>query len=351
MTTWGEVVPDFLLAIKAGGSSPNTVRYYQMYLIVLERWACEQQIEFDALDRRSFRRYLSYRADYIQPTGKPLAESTRRHDVIVTRKLTKFAKAEGWVKTDPLHGFDLPRAQKAAVKCPTVDEVKALLNAIVSRWDVRRNPKARYTLVEDRTFLRLRDHAIICTILETGARISEVFALDIADLHLSDKKPWVHIRERKGNEPAEIPVTQAYCAAVASWAAHRKGIKARVLVERDLAAAKGKILPEITERFFCSTVQTPIDYSVFRRTFANYLRYGQLERFTRHGIRHLFATLQANQNAVSAMTMLGHKDLKTTQGYVHEQKEQIRRDHAAASPLAEVLINRPAAKPRRKKQV
>jgi site-specific recombinase XerD len=51
-----------------------------------------------------------------------------------------------------------------------------------------------------------RDHAIVMTLLGCGLRVSELTALDIDDVALSERKGMLHVRRGKGNKERDVPV-------------------------------------------------------------------------------------------------------------------------------------------------
>lgn len=53
----------------------------------------------------------------------------------------------------------------------------------------------------------------------------------------------------------------------------------------------------------------------------------------------------------SSVALAGHKSVKVTEGYLHEDTELVRQDHAAAGVLGKVLQKRQVDRPRPKKVI
>lgn len=89
----------------------NTERFYFERLRLLSRWA-----------------------------DQGISDQTRRHDAVSARVFLKFCKREDYVEGDPLAGYQVPKAERAYVKCPSDDETRTLLKAMHERWKPAANP-------------------------------------------------------------------------------------------------------------------------------------------------------------------------------------------------------------------
>ncbi len=120
---WAEAVADFLLQVRATREE-NTERFYRNQLRLLVRWAEAQGVPLGEFQARHLRQYLAYRSD------SGVSDMTRRHDASTARAFLKFCKREEYITGDPLMGYQVPKAAKAYVKCPSDDEIRALLAAL-----------------------------------------------------------------------------------------------------------------------------------------------------------------------------------------------------------------------------
>lgn len=344
--TWQSAMEDFLNGL-SGSREERTERFYRIQLRQLLTWALEQNITLQQFTAAHMRKYLAHRADPTHSDADPcvvcrtrkgrkhttectaagrVKESTRRHDAIAARVFMRFCKREGYVVADTLHDFKLPKGEKPHVRMPSTQDLEKLLKAVVNKHDVRVNPKARFLGVRERAFWRARDYAIISILIETGMRIGEVLNLQRKDYRPADK--LISVTMAKG-DPRDIPITESLLKPMEAWL--------------KLRPACG------TELLFVTQFGEHIDAGSWSKTFRRYLEFAGIEPFTRHGIRHYVLTSLTNKNVGTAKEIAGHKDARTTLGYYHPDKEQIRSDHADVSPLAGVLKKEVEKKNKRRK--
>lgn len=67
----------------------------------------------------------------------------------------------------------------------------------------------------------VRDHAIIAIFLATGARVSEVSALDVDDIWVTERRGEVQIRAGKGDKPRSIGLNSTVRPPIAAWLRER----------------------------------------------------------------------------------------------------------------------------------
>ncbi len=77
---------------------------------------------------------------------------------------------------------------------------------------------------------------------------------------------------------------------------------------------------------FHSKSGTKIDKHNRRRAFVIAMGKAGIEDFTYHGLRHTFATrlAQSGYELYKISSLLGHKDIKTTQRYAHHCPDSLR---------------------------
>lgn len=324
--TWDEAQKDYLRDCRARNLSLKTVRGKQYHLDQIVRWCMEQTrpVTLQVFARRHFREYLEGRREH------GISEKTHRSDVLEIRSFFRFAKAEGWIDSNPLAEYALPKAAKPYVKMPSADELRALLDAITKRWDTKHNPRIKSLCARHRRFYRARDSAIICLLIETGCRVGEVLALRVSDYQSCQ----IVVRAAKGDEPRVVPVTEAIADYMAAWLAIR---------------------PELPlESLFISCYGTEIDPDDFGKSFRRYLAFSSttlnipLHGFSLHGLRHYAGSEMAKVDVLLAMRALGHKNLAVTMGYLHLDAQHLRLKHAEAAPLGNLLSPTRQTEPRKK---
>lgn len=319
---WPEAVADFLLQTRATREE-NTERFYHERLRLLSRWSLEKDVPLDGFRARHLREYLAHRAD------QGVSDQTRRHDAVAARAFLKFCMREGYVEGDPLMGYQVPKAERAYVKCPSDDEIRALLKAMHERWKPASNPAVRFIRPAARQFFSRRNYALVTGLIETGARIGEMLALTLDDYQ--PEQGQIAIRHAKGDAPRVVPISLVWIDAVAAYL---------------------RVRPKVDcNRLFVSEYGGPMDVARFGRQFRGYLEFAGLSGFTLHGLRHYAITQLAKTDVWAVSQIAGHKDLKITRQYLHGDPAHVRAAHDAAAPLARILVNVRSERQRRKKVI
>jgi site-specific recombinase XerD len=169
------------------GKSPHTVRAYRQDLTAFGQWFEQTNGDgFDprAVDSRDIQEYKSH----LTVRGRAPATINRR--LIALRGFFRWAKQEGLAEESPFEAIEKVLVKQQKDTAP--------------RWLERKEQLVLLRAV--RKAGSRRDLAIIQTLLGTGLRISELAALKVADLELSKRKGWLHVREGKGSKAREIPL-------------------------------------------------------------------------------------------------------------------------------------------------
>ena len=319
---WNEAIADCLRQMY-GAKEEKTRRFYAGRLHVLSGWAEEKNLTLTAFRVRHLREFLALRAD------AGISPRTIRHDAIAARLFLRFCAQESYIAANPLVGYEIPKAAKAYVKCPSDDEVRALLAAGRDRWKSGPNPSVRFLSPKLRTFLARRNYAIIAGLIETACRAGEVLSLRMEDYDPGQKQ--ICIRKAKGDRPRILPISDEWAALVDDW------LRVRPKCESPL--------------LFITEYGGPISVEVFGKQFRGYLTFGGLAGFTLHGLRHYALTQIAKTDLQAAMHIAGHSSLTVTQGYLHAGAEHIRAAHAEAAPLSRLLVSKRSEAAKRKRLV
>jgi site-specific recombinase XerD len=159
----------------------------------------------------------------------------------------------------------------------------------------------------------LRDAALLEVGYGGGLRVSELAALDVADVDLEES--LVRVRSGKGRKSRVVPIGPPAVAAVRAW---------RVAA----GIAEGALFRNV--RGGRLTVRGLYDIVRAAGT-AN-----GVAAVHPHALRHSFAThlLGGGADVRSIQEMLGHASLSTTQRYTQVELDQLRRAHRDAHPRA-----------------
>lgn len=218
------------------------------------------------------------------------------------RSFCRYLRQEGVLVTDPLRDLETPRPPPRLPHFLSLDEVECLL----------RQPRLE-------TPRGVRDAAMLETLYATGLRVSELVALPMSALHLTEG--WIKVRGKGGKErllPLGEPAITRVQAYLASARAHlmRGGRTTQVFVN-----GRGE---GMTRQGFWKLLRV-------------YARQASITKpLSPHTIRHSFAThlLAHGADLRSVQQMLGHSDISTTQIYTHVLEARLRSAYQRYHPRA-----------------
>lgn len=332
---WKVASADFILAVRAE-LEETTARFYATRLNLLSAWACEvandgNGVDLTAFKARHLRQYMQYRATALVPsTGLPISDATRRHDAVAARRFLEFCHKEGYIETNPVADYQLPRASRTSVPCPSDEDVAALLKACVDRWTVALNHDALFIHKAGRAFFAKRNYAILAGLVTTGCRIGEMLSLLLDDIDIDART--VHFKNTKGNQDRIVPFEPSWGESVAAWLRARPSKSA-------------------SPTLFVTEYGTRIDPEHFRRQFYKDRAFANLPHIRLHDLRHYAITQISRSGLREAQQIAGHKSLSTTQIYIHTDGDRMREVQAAAQPLGRILLNARSQKQRKKKLI
>jgi integrase/recombinase XerD len=292
---WIEGFRDFL-ALESGHSA-NTVESYLRDLRRLGEFARSRGVRDPAeLTRRQLRDFVYLLKDL------GLSAASIRRAVSAIRTYFGFLAGEGRIVEDPSDRLESPRRGRILPATLTVSEVESLLAAVQVEQP-----------------LAWRDRALLELAYGAGLRVSELCALSLTDLLLSDNLVRVF---GKGGKERLVPIGRTVLGAVSVYlhtmrpTLDRGKSKGRVLLN-----ARGQPLSRVGA------------WGVVKRATK---RAGVTKRVTPHTLRHSFAThlLEGGADLRAVQEMLGHADLSTTQIYTHVDREYLRSVHRQFHPRA-----------------
>lgn len=230
--------------------------------------------------------YLLHTATVLQN-----GNSARARKLCAIRGFFKFLSSkEKCIPTNPAKDIDSPRIKQALPKFLSLDESRALLNAVKEFGD--KNIK--------------RDFAIITLFLNCGMRVSELAGVSLGDFSSDFSQLIV---TGKGNKQRLIYLNGACVSALKAYLAERQGIPCK---------DEGALFVSRNHRRL--SVKT-IQWLVYK-----YLKLAGMEEkaYSVHKLRHTAATLMYQTGKVDVRVLkdiLGHEQLNTTQIYTHVSDE------------------------------
>ncbi len=162
-------------------------------------------------------------------------------------------------------------------------------------------------VLEGPQWLDKRNVAMVSLMVRAGLRVSEVVALRIGDLELSDRKGQVTVRQGKGLKERTVPLSRKARAEVKAYLEVRPSFAGQLV--------------------FVSQAGRPLAARDVQRLVSNAARQaGIRSEVTPHTLRHSFATRALRDGKVDLPTlsqMLGHENLATTARYLHPDKRKV----------------------------
>ena len=279
----GGQVEDYLRhLVVERGLSDNTVQAYRRDLLRYQEYLGSRGIgslaEVTRVDVEEFRRHL----DHIG-----LAPASVTRCVVAVRNLHRFAVGSGQLQADVTAGMSPGTRSRRLPKALTMDQVESLLAA-----------------PDTSTVEGLRDAALLELLYGTGARVSEVCALDVDDIRPVLDDPDLGLRLiGKGDKERIVPLGSYAAKAVDAWLIRGRPAWAEI--------GNGEHALLLNTRGRRLSRQSA--WAVIRR--AGEAAGLDVEHLSPHSLRHSYAThlLDGGADVRVVQELLGHSSVTTTQ--------------------------------------
>ena len=290
----GGQVEDYLRhLVVERGLSDNTVQAYRRDLLRYQEYLGSRGIgslaEVTRVDVEEFRRHL----DHIG-----LAPASVTRCVVAVRNLHRFAVGSGQVQADVTAGMSPGTRSRRLPKALTMDQVESLLAA-----------------PDTSTVEGLRDVALLELLYGTGARVSEVCALDVDDIRRVLDDPDLGLRLiGKGDKERIVPLGSYAAKAVDAWLIRGRPAWAEI--------GNGEHALLLNTRGRRLSRQSA--WAVIRR--AGEAAGLDVEHLSPHSLRHSYAThlLDGGADVRVVQELLGHSSVTTTQIYTLVTADHLR---------------------------
>jgi integrase/recombinase XerD len=294
---------DFLTFLSAEkGASANTVAAYRNDLQQLADYigTRDHTNGWVSVDRPLVQDFI------LDLKARGYTETSVARKVAAVRSFFSFLSAEGMVSLNPTEGLTSPRVGKTLPKAISPNEVDELLE----QAGRRSTPEAR------------RDRAMLELLYATGMRVTELVSLDMANLNLDPRSPYVRCMG-KGAKERTIPIHDQAMEALSDYLEEGRPMMVR---NKDEGA------------LFVNRRGERLTRQGFWLILKGYAKAANLSsEITPHTLRHSFAThmLRGGMPLRNVQEMLGHANISTTQVYTHLTSEHVREVYERAHPRAQ----------------
>ena len=296
------------------GLSPNSQAAYRRDLAAYAAWLDDRGI--DDLDRVGPDTLSAYVTDL---AGQQLAPASITRRLSSVRGMHRFLFDEGLLAANPGSTLRTPKRAQRLPKALPIEDVEALLAAASGD-----DPVA------------LRDRALLELLYASGARVSEVTALDIDDLLAApDRGDAWGDPERALEAGGFLRVTgkgsKQRIVPYGSYAG--RALAAYLVRARPVMVSRGRGTPALFVGPRGGRLSRQSAWLVIRAAAE---RAGITAEVSPHTLRHSFAThlLAGGADVRTVQEMLGHASVTTTQIYTQVTADTLREHYLDAHPRA-----------------
>jgi len=289
------LIAGFLLERKSRGLQPRSIEFYRGKLKYFSAWLHQQEItEIDQITPALIRGFLLHLQETKHKAGGVHA---------FFRSLRAFFK---WYQFEfersdwhnPMRKVKSPKVPTEPLEPIPLDDIRAMIATCKSG------------------FTSVRDKAVILTLLDTGARASELLKMDRADCNFIVGD--ILIRQGKGKKPRTVFVGKVT----------RRALRAYI-----------KICSDQCPTLFVTDEMERLTYNGLRAIITRRARLAGIKPPPLHGFRRTFTInmLRMGSDVISVSRLLGHNDLQMILKYAKQNAEDLRDVHAKASPADGLL--------------
>ena len=290
------------------GLAENTVAAYRRDLLVWRGFCATAKIDPAKVTPDDLTSFLERLRAGQPPVSKPLSPSSVARHVVSLRGLYRFLTREGRLSKDPTATLGVPKQPRSLPKAIPLEDIERLID------------------LPNVDLLGRRDKAILEVLYGTGLRISELAALDVDDVDVTEGA--VVVRAGKGNKARVVPMGRQARRALGDYLS----ITRPELTKKRTARATGA-----HAALFLNARGGRLSRQGCWKILKGYARTAGIEaRVSPHTLRHSFAThmLDAGADIRVVQELLGHASLATTQVYTLVSDQRLREVYLTSHPRA-----------------
>jgi integrase/recombinase XerD len=296
------------------GLSANSQAAYRRDLAAYSEWLAQSGIDtLSAVNQGTLAAYVAELAGL----GLAPASTTRRMSTV--RGMHRFLFEEGLLTENVATNLRTPKRAQRLPKALAIEDVEALLAAAGGEEPVA-----------------LRDRALLELLYASGARVSEVTALDVDDLLVEQEgtDAW--------RDPEQTLEHGGFLRVTGKGAKQRvvpygsyagRALAAYLVRARPVMAARGSGTPALFVGPRGARLSRQSAWLVIRAAAE---KAGIAEDVSPHTLRHSFAThlLAGGADVRTVQELLGHASVTTTQIYTQVTADTLREHYLDAHPRA-----------------
>lgn len=279
-----ELTAGFIADLLRKNRSPRTREAYGRDLDMFARWFAKPIIDAKRADINRYTLHL------IQDKGYKTV--TTRRCLATLRSFFTYLRREGLREGNPAEDVELPRPEQRKPKVLRIGEVVSMLGT-------RRDGQHA-----------IRDRAILELLYGSGIRRAELAEVGLGDVDFIQRTAIV---TGKGNKRRIVPLTTASITAMQTYLHVRPATD--------------------DQAFFLSNRNAKLGLRQVWKIVHDYGAASGVPRATTHSMRHSFAThfIEGGGDISSLQRLLGHSNIATTQIYVDQTIEHLKKQFTAAS--------------------
>ena len=285
------------------GLAANTVSAYKSDLERFYHYLSINNLSLDQLKSDDLAMYVAWLRGMANTEFK-IGESSIARNVIGLRSYFSYLAKEHKYY-DPTINFKPPKIPKRLPKALSIDQIFSILN------------------VTGDDQISIRDKALLELLYSTGARVSELVNLNIADISTLTNEGQVSTTVKlrgKGGKERVVPIGSFAVKAVNDYLTRSRPNLIKVSTQRALFLNQrgGRLSRQ----------------SAWNVVTANAQRAGIAEQVSPHSMRHSFAThlLDGGADIRVVQELLGHASVTTTQIYTLITIDRLRESYSSAHP-------------------
>ena len=259
-------------------ASMHTVSNYKRDLNHLVRFCTEKSIQhWSDVQQPHIRAHIAARH------RQGLGSKSLQRELSAMRSFYHFLLKKKLVEANPAEHVQAPKQARKLPKTLDVDQITGLLDAGAC------------------SDLEIRDLAMFEVFYSSGLRLSELVALNLADIDLDDQT--LTVRSGKGGKSRFLPIGSKAANALRDW----------LPIRNNNADISEKALFVSVRGFRLSPRNVQLRLERWRSAK------GIAEHLHPHMLRHSFAShlLESSRDLRAVQELLGHSNISTTQIYTH----------------------------------